>query len=156
MSTSKLIQTAFRFTPRMVSMIKEIQKSQGYSTQAAVVHQAIIEMYNNTFPAYLQNKKNREKPLDPDVVAAMELEQEAARQRASEVKLEGICRALGGEVLNEEGHKSCRYYNYSGKKRYEQTVTLSQLNQNLLQNQYHPSKERVLKLQQDGKVDYEV
>lgn len=63
-----------------------------------------------------------------------------------------ICAMLEGKI-SPDG-ETCTYYKYDEKLRFEQVIPISMLEQVMVDNQYTPNKERVLKLQELGKTKY--
>ena len=63
-----------------------------------------------------------------------------------------LCTKLEGQI-SPDG-TTCTYYKYDEKLRFEQVIPISMLEQVMVDNQYTPSRERVLKLQELGKTKY--
>lgn len=147
-----MVKKLITFTSRMVEMIEEIQEAKGYMSFSAVVHAAIVEMYTKTFPAYNRPFSGE---TGTDRVKRKDEEKKAKEDIVRE-ELLAIADELGGELITENGKEVVRYFTYSKKKRYAQEVSLALLSQDLLKTQYAPDKATVLRLQKEGKVDYEV
>lgn len=145
---NKNIPKLVTFTPKMAEMIDEIQEKKGYISFSAVIHQAVIELHKGYFPAYVQKDSSaigKMKRKDEEKKAKIELHNES---------LIGICEELGGKIKDKNGTPICTYYTYSHKKRYEQSIPVEQLTEDLPKNQYSPSKAKVEQLQKAKKVDY--
>lgn len=138
------------FTERMVEMVNEIKENRGLMSFSAAVHFAIAELHKRDNPAYVHLRTN-ESPADR--VARKKQEKEAKEDMARADQL-AILEALGGELVVKEGSEVATYYNYSGKKRFLQEVSLSMLTTDLIKTQYQPSRERVEQLQAEGKTEY--
>lgn len=140
------------FPEPIEDMVEEIIEKKGYPSFSAVVRQGIIELHSSYFPNYVKMKS--------DNSARSKMERKAEEKKAKEdmekERLLGICEQLGGEVVDKAGSPFCTYYTYNSKKRYEQSIPVEQLSEDLVKVQYSPSKEKVLKLQEEGKVDYEI
>lgn len=82
----------------------------------------------------------------------------AERKIADHFKIDNlpICDELGGEVVSKNNKQMCQYYTYFNKKRFLNEVSVDALSDDMIKNQYQPSKEKVMKLQMAGKVDYPV
>ena len=150
MDEDKMIKKLLTFTPRMAEMVEEIKGAKGYVSFSAVVHAAIIELYTKTFPNYMR-------PLVKDEDPASRLRRKAAIKEARaelfrEDQLE-IVKELGGTVVEDGGKEYCAYFTYSGAKRFEQKIPLQFLTNELMKSQYQPSRERVERLQREGKTD---
>lgn len=133
------------FTERHREMINEIMSAKGYPSLAAVVQQAVIEMHGNVFKDYVMAKKARaEQPAEaPGIKKSQQTD-----------KLTGIAKKLGGTVFEKGGVMMVKYFTYNRKNRYEQETPLDTMSEIMVEKQYFPSKEAVLKLQKEGKVNY--
>ena len=136
---------------RSLEMAEDLMRIKGFMGLGEVVRYTISEAHAKTFPAYTTGQK-----LTPE----QKLEQKQAMKKAKEAQVEQeyleIAELLGGKVETnpETGNKTCVYYTYSLSKRYQQRVPLAMLSKDMLKNQYQPSKEKVLQLQKDKKVNY--
>ena len=140
---------SFDPTVRQDQMISEIMNDRGYQQKTQVVYEAIAELHRKYFPPYLAHKLPSSNAPEDKVRRKAQIEVAKKNMKAEEQKT--ICEiGLNGQVEGE----SCRYYRYSSRKRYEQTVPLSMLDEAMLRNQYAPSKEKVEQLQAEGKTDY--
>lgn len=146
-----MLKKLITFTPRMSEMIDEIQRVKGYVSFSAVIHAAVVDLHSRTFPAYKGVSSREEDPMTK--VRRKAAEKEAKKDLVREEKV-SIVEELGGEVIEEHGVEYCTYYTYSGRKRFAQRVPLLLVNAELIKAQYQPNKERILKLQQEKKVDY--
>ncbi len=148
MAREKTKQIPIGFTPRHREMIEEIMAAKGYPSIASVAQQAVIEMHGNVFKDYVMAKKGKTIPHDQ---AGVEVPKTNDTDR-----FHGIAKKLKGEVIEKGGVLMCIYYTYNRKNRYKQEVPLDSLSQLQIEKQYFPSKEDVLKLQAEGKVNYAV
>lgn len=142
----KLIQ--FYATEKAEQMLREIQEYKGYSNRTVVIMQAIIDFHDTVFKDYIYKRKglsrNEQKKSDRDI----------KNEEIHEERLK-ICNMLEGIAVQDiSGAWYCRYYEYDGKKRNEQEVPFTMLSEELVRNQYYPSKEKVLGLRKDGKTEY--
>lgn len=150
----KSVKRNISFKPRMIQMLDELAKFKGYPSTSAVIHHAIIDLHNRTFPAYKQSvtrspltAKDRKRKIQEEAEAREDMETE---------RQEDIAGRLGGHiVVNRTGGKVCKYFTYTGKSRYLQEVPVSMLTEDLVATQYQPSKEAVEKYQREGKTDYD-
>ena len=147
MASKKLIT----FTDRLVEMVQELENHKGFPSFSAVVHSAIIEMHSKTFPGYVRPLAKDENPAD----------RLKRKQRDNEVKKEmvradalAVVEHLAGSVVVESGKEFCVYFTYAGRKRFEQKIPIEMLSTDLVKTQHQPSKDKVLQLQKEGKVDY--
>lgn len=146
---SDIIKKVLTFTPRMYEMVGEIEREKGYISFSAVIHQAIIDLHDSTFPKYA--KKKEESPRGR--IERLKAEKEAKLDIAREGFIE-LLDALGGKIERVAGKEFAVYFTYTGRKRYEQKVPLEMLSTDIVKTQYQPSKEKVEQLQREGKVDY--
>lgn len=121
------------FNPRMREMIKQLRETQGYMSDSAVIHNAIIRMHSKEFPMYAQLKSST-----------------SERKMTVEEDRMHICNLLEGKIVGSK----CVFFNYSGKKRFLQELPLSIMSDDLFKTQYQPSREKVDQLRKDKKVDY--
>lgn len=136
-------------TPKVDEMANELIAEEGHSSFSEVVRAAIQLKYETmTRSKFYRGRATKN--------------QSQAEARASEAEAEEraqvlVCQQLGGTISEDEnGNKSCSYYTYIGRKRYEQKASIAFLTPQLLDTQYTPSKAAVEKLQKEGKVEYEV
>lgn len=131
----------------MEEMLQELKAAYGYMSISAVIQQAVIEMHSKKFPSYSNTSKLR-------VGDKTNIEEE--KKERDKKKLVAICGALGGKIVESPGggKQVCEYYTYDGRNRYSQTSPLDMLNEDMLVSQYQPSREKVEKLQKEGKVNY--
>jgi len=148
----QLERKSISFTERMLGMIDEIQDAKGYVSFSDVIHQSIVDMHSKTFPAYVQTKR------DSSPAGIVKRKDEMKKIKEEQVKEEflSISASLGGEIIVKGENEFCRYYTYTGKQRYLQEIPLNTLTSDLIKNQFYPNKEKVEKLQQEGKTEYEV
>jgi len=141
-----------KFTERLLEMVEEIKARKGFPTFTAVVHAALIEMYTRMNPDY----KATLRPESPeDRVKRRKAEKDVKAEMVRSDSFEVVA-LLGGQIITEAGKEFCKYFTYSGKKRFEQKVPLNMLSNDLVITQFQPSREKVEILQKEGKVDYQV
>ncbi len=136
-------------TERRDEMVQEIMEDRGHRTFSEVVG-AAIELY---YDEVAKSKFYRMKGVKGPSSQAVERRKAEAEEN---VKLM-ICQDLKGKIVKkEDGTKMCKYYTYVGRRRYEQEVSLNLLEEHMVASQYTPSRANVERLQEEGKVDYEV
>jgi hypothetical protein len=131
---------------KMEGMIEDIKSFKGYETKTETVLQSIREWHNDLFPMRAKKISVAVDPTDRREQRKLEREQEEREEKIH------ILLSLGG-VLSPDGN-SGTYYTYDKKERYEQSVPLKMLTEDLLNYQYSPDKDTVLALQAEGKVNY--
>lgn len=136
------------FPDRLAEMIAELKDERGYASTTSLVHSAIIDMHSRAFPNYMRKPTTGADRLRANKDLA------GAKLEEAEATFIGLSDLLGGKVIVEGGKKFCVYFTYTGKKRFEQKVPLELLSSDLVKTQYQPSKDKVLKLQKEGKCDY--
>lgn len=140
---------SFTAGDRMQEMIEELMEYRGYRTLTALVTQGLVEMYRemgrDSF--YVNKAKGAPTRKKDEPVAGLS---------KGEKKQLKICEELGGTVgVDGSGVKVCTFYTYTHKSRYEQNVPLDQLDEELVKNQYFPSRERVEEYQKKKQTDYD-
>lgn len=131
---------AIKPSARLEEMIENLMREKGYSSKAEVVRSAVIRLHESTFPPYTQKGKSKKQ-----------------QQKIEEVSEgETICKLLEGAIIADKntGEKSCRYYVYDRKDRFEREIPLKALKRDLVPSQYSPSREKVEQLQADNKTNY--
>ena len=134
----------------MIEMIQKIQKKNGLPSFTSALHFAVATLHAKMEPAYLTLKAN-ESPEERVMRKKKEKEAKEDLVRADQL---AILKALGGRLEDREGSEVCVYYTYSGKKRFEQAVSLNMLSTDLVKTQYQPNRTKVEQLQAEGKTDY--
>jgi hypothetical protein len=132
-------------TPRVEEMLNHLMEVKGYMSKSAIIYQGIMTIYDKQFPSYVLSPK-----LSPEETLKKKNEIEDLKEQQVLAKQEAICDLLEGTIKNGE----CEYYTYSKKQRFQQSEAIENLSQDMVELQYSPSKEVVLKLQKDGKCDY--
>lgn len=138
----------FRTTERLNDMMRELREERGYSTDTQVVYEGINELYRKTFPAYLKNSPKSD--LTPENKAKVKVQEKKINEELKREEQKEICYLLEGEVKGD----SCVYYKYSGRKRFENSIPLSMLNEGMVKTQYSPNREKVEQIQAEGKAEY--
>lgn len=151
-SKTQTVRKNMVFTERTVEMAEEIKRVRGYHSFSAVLQQGVVELYSKCFPSYSTPGKHMASTKDR---LRMKAEEKEARQEAVLQEKMAVAKLLEGQVIEMPGiGLVCKYYTYSGPKRYEQQVSINFLTEDLLQSQYFPSREKVEYLQKNGKTDY--
>lgn len=140
-------QVPIGFTERHRELIEEIMVSKGYPSITSVIQQAVIQMHATLFKDYVMAKKSR---------ADQPTEAPGTKKSQQTDSFMSIADNLGGSVTEKGGVLMVKYYTYNRKNRYEQEVPLSTMSDIMLEKQYFPSKEEVISLQKEGKVNYPV
>jgi len=135
---------------RHMEMLNDIKAEKGYKQDTMVFYQALIDMHAKMFPAYA---RTRELESPTEKVNRKE-EEKKAKEDIVKSELLAIAQQLGGEIIDKGGKEFVKYFNYSGKKRFEQLVPLTMMSTDLVKIQYQPSRERVEQLQKEGKTEY--
>ena len=153
----KLNRIVFRPTERTKEMVRDIMDKKGFRSSVQTVEFCIAEMHNKEFPAYMRGKMGIGDPVEEEKNKIIRKEtQEKAKLQLEEAGKKKIAEQLEGKVYMSDGVKMCEYYTYDGKTRYQQTVPLVVLDESMLESQYVPSRKHVEKLQNTGKVNYEI
>ena len=137
-----MIKKTLTFSERMVEMVREIKDLKGYPTFSSVIHQSIIELHTKLKPAYI--RENVPLKTAEEKARAKHDIKEAELQIVIDEQIK-LCKKLGGTVVDDAagGELRCHYSTYNFKAIYEQNIPLSMLSEDMLANQYHPSKQRV-------------
>lgn len=138
----KKIQRTIVFSTETYDMLMQIQKGIGQKTLTGVFAHIVYETHRRMFPAYIAAKVPRETKAEREA---------GERLSAEEVQLD-IAKRLDGKITEEGGTKVCTYYTYAMRDRYDQKFSLSLLTEDMVRNQYQPSREVVERLIKEKKV----
>lgn len=153
----KLNKIQLRPTDKQKQMIIDLMEEKGFRSAVSTIEFCIAESHKREFPAYVRAKMNPEDPVEAERVKIEKREAaDKARQEAEEAKAMVFANKLDAEVYEDGDKKMVRYYTYDNKNRYEQVVPLIYLSQDDVDQQYTPSKKKVLQYQKEGKVKYEI
>jgi hypothetical protein len=157
-------------TPKGIEQIEAIQDELGYASISEAVRGCIAMVYNDTFPRYIRQKREAqerrtEKLKEKKESVAEEAEPTTTPETAKQTKeaqalatAVHICEVELNGVVGEDDNgrpATCAYFQYEGRRRYEQEIAIDFVTADLVSSQYNPSKDRVLQLQADGNVDYD-
>ena len=92
-----------RFPDKLWDKIQQIKEECGYPTDTSVIHQALITMHDDKFPAYVTTKKRAQDiresmPLDRSTARKVEAEQ---RKQAEVDEKISICEELSSCTSNK-------------------------------------------------------
>lgn len=147
------IRKNYAFDKEFVEMLATLQKQTNHTNETAVIIQAVSALYSKLNPAYKSPMENRN--LSPEDKAAAAVKFEEEKQTARIQKYLEIAKALDGEVYDAgAGEQRVSFYNYFENNRDKQDYALEELSMDLLNDQYLPSKEDVLRRQKEGKTKY--
>jgi len=159
-------------TPKNIEQVKAIQEEMGFASISETVRGCIQMMYTKTFPSYARGAVARVpdvgKPMTPTEIAEDRLSKSQQRRLDTQHRAEQkksnemnasihICEnELDGAVgADDAGNPAtCAYFQYDGRRRFEQEIDLGSVTTDLTETQYLPNKDRVKQLQADGNVDY--
>jgi len=160
-------------TKRNIEQVKAIQDELGFASISETVRGCIHNMHSKTFPSYARQVTAKAVDTTPpktqeELVEASRTKSEqrrvdtmkrAEQQKANELSTNiEICeRELGGAVgEDDKGNPAkCAYFQYDGRRRFEQEIDLGSVTSELTETQYLPNRDRVMQLQKDGNVDYD-
>lgn len=134
----------------MVAMVEGIKKKNALPSFSAAIHFAVASMHAKDNPAYITLKANE----SPEERVRRKKEERTAKEDIVREEQLDILKQLDGKLVEKEGAEVCVYFTYSGKKRFEQTVSLNMLSTDLVKTQYQPNRAKVEQLQREGKTDY--
>ena len=156
---TKLVRKNIVITQGLNEKVEKIRKEMEMKPTnffTAVVELAINQLYNKTFPAYVASR-NISAAKTPEDRAEQQMEIMRIKKEKEEEVLLGIANRLDGQVfVNDSGHKSVKFFNYDKNSRFEQTIPLRMMNEELVKDQYYPSREDVEQRQVEGKCSYKV
>lgn len=147
----KTMRTSISLNPQIQEMVEKLIENKGYDTLAEVIKSGIRMLYAKEFPAYVDARRTK----TPEEVLEGQEKKKQLKEESAKAKYVAICEALNGEIKTDEfGNEVCIWYTYDRNNRFEQTLPLSHMSEDLIASQYSPSKEDVEKRQKQGKVNY--
>lgn len=148
-------------------MLEELKQERAAPTNPPIFIEALIALHRKSFPGSYYSSK-RSKLLDDEYSSDSEedkmIEQEKARIKKEKVKekvredaLREIAKKLNGTVIEKgPGNYVVEYYNYNMQNRSKASIPLSMMDEFLVDKQYYPDKDTVLRFQAEGKCNYPV
>jgi hypothetical protein len=139
-----------KLSETLIASMDAAQELLGYSTRSSLIQSALVDYIGRIerrTATPLRSVESRDEQRD-------KYRDKKKHTREEELKklFLDILEELGGTYNDDTGYAT--YYTYSYKTRYEQVVPLNHLTRELITEQYQPSKEKVLQLQEQGKTDY--
>lgn len=149
------------FTLKNIEQLTQIQEQLGLASMSETVRACIHSTHSKTFPNYTRANVQSINSVPTGRVNKVEAKQKRDEQeRANRIATAiSICENdLGGVVATDEKDNPimCAYFQYDGRRRYKQEIDIGSVTPDLVTTQYLPNKERVMQLQKDGNVDYDV
>ena len=154
MTNKKRNIKAFAFSDEFMQVLERAKQSSRHTSYTAVIIQAVMDLDRKLNPLYRGAMMTRN--LSAEEKAEKQVQIAEAREKTLHDKKMTLVAMLGGEVeVYEEGEeKRVQYYKYDRNYRDLQDIPLDMLTEELVAEQYVPSKEDVLKRQKEGKVKY--
>ena len=152
MKTNKnSVRITLYLSDTMNAMLTRLRDDRVDTSFSETIRECIRALYTKTYPEYKEKIT-----LSTKTILTDEQKETMEKLQAQKVKTKQkqICLLLGGKMNKEE--TECTYYVYDEKLRFEQTVPLSTLNENMVETQYTPSRERVKELQDKKQVLYDM
>lgn len=124
-----------KLTAKNVEMLEELIQDTGATNMTDIIRQSIVVMHRQFHKDYIRMKDAIASPKDIE-------RKNRVKEDATVIRQKHLCEQLEGKV---EGN-SCVYYNYelvnpTLVEKFETTIPLSRLNNQLIANQYSPSRE---------------
>lgn len=152
---NKLVRKNIVLTERVDEMVEKIKQEKGLKSFVSVIELAIDVLYSKTFKDYVMQRSISGKKT-PEERAEEQLRiVEIKKQKVKDVQLDILTR-LGGRLNTQSGSDIAEYMVYDRKNRFLQEVPLTMLNEDMVKDQYFPSREDVEARQKKGEVNYDV
>lgn len=118
----------------------------GFANDSEVIRAAVLKLHRDTFV-------NSHETVNLTTVENTGGRDQKSEQEKGKAKRNRICKNdLNGEIKDGQ----CIYFNYFKREKYKQEMPLSSINKNNVKKQFDPSKEEVARLQDEGKVSYDL
>jgi Arc/MetJ-type ribon-helix-helix transcriptional regulator len=150
---NKTKRIVFTASENFEKKLEELLLDSGFNSRSEVIRVAVDALHIKRFPRY-GNTGGSSIPLTAEQKVLRDQEEKKAKEDLFIERQKAICQLLEGEVVEKDGNISCRYYNYAFKKRYLQETPIRMLSNDMVKNQYSPSKEKVQKFQEEKQTDY--
>lgn len=149
----KLLRKTFLLEAKTVEKIEILKDKNTHLTMVDVIRTAINVYWKDTFKygsdPFLLDIPQKKSSIDSAAERRVhiKLAEEKTRQDIKDAPKVAICEVdLEGQVIvNPDGSKSCKYLTHTIKGSDEQIIPLSQCGEYLVDNQWIPNKEAILK-----------
>jgi hypothetical protein len=156
----KLLRKTFLLEEKTIEKIEILKEKHTHLTMVDVIRTALNVYWKDTFKygsdPFLLDLPQKKSSIDGVAERRVQIKQaeEKARQSLKDAPKVAICEIdLGGKVItNPDGSKSCKYLTHTIRGSEEQIIPLSQCGEYLIDNQWIPNKEAVLKYREKHDV----
>ena len=155
MNDEKKIRKTFLFSPSLVEVVKKLKDDMNQNSETAVVIEAINALNRKINPGYISQRVMSASKTPEDKAETQIRIQEIKKQKEEEALLVFATALEARITLSDSGSKMVEFYNYDKGNRYFQKLPLRMMNQQLVDDQYYPSREEIKKRQAEGKVNYD-
>lgn len=145
----KLTRKTFLCTDKQIGMLNFLKNEHGVKTDTGIFDMALSALYKKSTgygrdPLYSEDEK-----IVQNVEKKAKLK-DAAQALKDKPKIDRCLIDLKGDIVtNPDGTKVCNYFTHDVNKSYEQSIPLHQCGEYLLDNQFLPDRETVLKARKD-------
>lgn len=146
------IQKTFSFEPDFVELLERLMKQKYCTSMTSLIIQAVTDLDRKTNPAYKDVFQSKNLSTDEKVEQATKLSE--AKKSKKEEKFLEIAKALEADVYEENDEKRVTYYTYFENYRDIQDIPLESLTVDMINDQYLPSKDDILRRRKEGKTNY--
>jgi hypothetical protein len=147
------IQKTFSFESEFIELLERLMKQKYCTSMTSLIIQAVTELDRKTNPAYKDVFQSKNLSTDEKVEQATKLSE--AKKSKKEEKFLEIAKALEAEVYEDTGgEKRVTYYTYFENYRDIQDIPLESLSVDMVNDQYLPSKDDILRRRKEGKTNY--
>lgn len=154
MKKQKTIRITVNVSEGMKEKIAEIMEKSSLMSQTHVVNNAILLLHQKTFKDYIENRPSGKMTVEDKV--DYELKRSDIKKQKHEEKQKAFCVRLDGKLERSNSGFVCRYFNYSRQGKHEQVLPLDYLNEEIIENQYQPSKEKLKELIKNGVINLDL
>lgn len=151
------------FSDRNLDMMEALMKETGWNTPTQIVRRGIEELYKNTFK-YGKDpilgsgniEVNTIEKIAERKVKLKVAQEKVAQDLKDKPKIDRCLNILKGEIItNPDGSKICKWQTHDAHKSHDQSISLSQCGEYLVDNLFMPDRETVLKARPELRSKFE-
>lgn len=129
------ISKTHTYPPALYEKLKQLQEDKSFPTITATLHYCIIEAYERS----IRNEKRVRKNVPDEDKLSID---ERRKEREEEEQRE-IAKRLEGKVVSQHGSLNVEYMKHSKQGSYPQSVPLSTMHEQIIKDQYFPTRKIV-------------
>jgi len=149
------IRKTYLLDEGLIEVIKKIKSDNHYNSETSVIIEAVNTLNRKLNPGYV-NQRLATAGKTPEQRAENQMKIQEIKKDREEKTLLSIAEKLGAKIIKlDGGEMRVQYFIYDKNNRYMQEVPLEMMSDELVDNQYHPSMEDIVRRQKEKTVNYD-